>query len=805
MSVKSLILDTFRGHAPDLANPPPNSARAGKNYVLTRHRDVTKGMLGWIELAPGYAKKFDALPANDATIRKISAIAHENIYDLYIPNGSLTVTVVVATYTKTGFFPGNPTVNRCGVWIRPYYNGSSWVDEWRELTEMFIFTIKRLGVSFNDRLYIDDGTYNFKTLDPTGIVFGEDYFKNWTIVYADFGDAENYDLIADSGYVGEWLDDYSLKLVPGHLNTDFSTRTVGTKLVVYRSFLPKELPSSIASHIYGLLSEARISTGNNDADVCLMAGYRNNSFVQGGGNPYTRTTNAVIGGPGVLDIWQYAGVVGIDPTPVPDAGGLEAITWHFKYSLVMDDGSETKLFVAVTEAGGSPPDWTAGGGITLTELSKIKLYIYRSHGAMPVRARYLRLYMCSEREWPYYSRVADYDLRDASIWDNSAIRGAAIFGGMHFYARTDSGVYITGADWTNAGAKAETQIGRAVTDTGVIQFKHATVVGRRAYAVGVNAGGTLFPNHVFATTSSGDGAPQYDVFPQLSTLNIDLEYNDGDECRAVWPYGDRLFVAKRSSIIIVSYDSTSGAFVRDVVTKTDGICSVKTLADFEDVVYWAGYNGIYRYSTRGWQLLNLDWLLEWKAVTTANKEAAIGVFDKANRQYRIAFTHPTLGTIERVFDVDSSEWFAADLTNQPSRFASDTREMKVDFLSGSLIQTFGTGTRHDGTNFSLEYEFNDMVITKQKGVDILFQGVMIEYVSSVPLTVQLYKDGATLGSAATLAASSTRGFVKAPLSARGTRFYLKITATTTADSQSVAIKTVQAIYEEIPGGVSVEV
>jgi len=801
VSVKSLILDTFRGHAPDLANPPPNSARAGKNYVLTRHRDVTKGMLGWIELAPGYAKKFDALPANDATIRKISAIAHENIYDLYIPNGSLTVTVVVATYTKTGFFPGNPTVNRCGVWIRPYYNGSSWVDEWRELTEMFIFEIVSIGTGGDSfKCYIDDGAkYNFPSIDPTGIVFNTNYFKNWTIVYQVFSDGNNYSLVTSSGYDGS-----SYYLSVNHFPSQLGW-SEGGKFIVYRGFIPQELPSTISSHIYGLLSEARITTGNNDGDVCLQIGYRNTSFVQGGAAPYTRTVNEVIAGPGTLNIWQYAGMVGIDPTPVPDAGGLAAMTWHFKYSLVMDDGSETRLFVAVTEAGGSPPDWTAGGGITLTELSKIKLFIYRSHGAMPVRARYLRLYMCSEKEWPVYYWATDYDLRDASIWNYFAIRGAAIFGGMHFYARTDSGVYITGSDWTNVRSRAETQIGRAVTDTGVIQFKHATVVGRRAYAVGVKAGGTLFPNHVFATTQSGDGAPQRDVFPQLSTLNIDLEYGDSDECRAVWPYGDRLFVGKRSSIHIVSYDSMSGAFLADAVTKADGICSVKTLADFEDVIYWAGYNGIYRYSTRGWQLLNLDWLLEWKAVTTANKEAAIGVFDKANRQYRIAFTHSTLGTIERVFDVDSSEWFAADLTNQPSRFALDTREMKVDFLSGSLIQTFGTGTRHDGTNFSVEYEFNDMVITKQKGVDILFHGVMIEYVSSVALTVQLYKDGATLGSAATLAASSTRGFVKAPLSARGTQFYLKITATTTADSQSVAIKTVQAIYEEIPGGVSVEV
>ena len=794
------------------ANPPFNSAQSGKNFVIHRHRDTQNPALGWIEQADGYAKKVfvtggsnpGTLPANDTVIRKISSISHKDIYNLYIPeHGGQNVTIVAATYRKTGYYSGSPTLDRFGIWIRPYWSGAAWVDEWRELTEMYIFTLKRIGSSNNDRLYIDDGTYVFKTIDPAGIVFGADYFKNWTIVYDTFGDAENYDLIIGSGYVGEFADDYSFKLA--HLNTDFSTRTVGTKLLVYRSFLTQELPSTLTSFIYGILSEARLTSGNSATDLVLGVASKTASFIHGGSLAYTRTVDAVIAQPGTLSVWQYAAMLGI--AGVESATGadiLDAGTYYLKKSIVMDDGSETSLADCVTATAGV---WSAGNSIVVGASQKIGVYIFRSPGALPIRARYLRVYM-SDDNVTFYN-VKDYDLRDATLWDGAGLHGSALLGGDHWYAAapysagspvTPTTIFITGLDWADdSGAEAMAQIGRAITDSGVIQFKAAAVVGNTCFAIGVRAGGTLYPNYIFASLQTGDGSPQYDVFGLVANNMLRLEYNDGDELIGVYPAGDRLLAFKHRSVMLVSQGSTGDVivFLADAITKADGLCSLHTIAGFEDVVYWAGYSGIYSFSSQGIRLLNNDWITEWRAVSAANKEAAVAVFDRTNRQYRIAYAG-----IERMLDVDTGEWVLGDPADQPTKFAANQRDGTVDFLSGTLIQTLGLGTRHDGVNFTTTYQFNDLLAAEQGGVNALLIDIKLRYASSVAISAQLYKDGSASGSAFTLPAAATEYIIRAPLSFRPKRIGLALTWTTTADAQSTQIKEVNPHYQIIPGGVT---
>ena len=805
----SPVYKAFLGAKPDLANPPFQSAKSGKNFVIHSHRDPEGRITGWIEIADGYAKKFTVLPAKDETIQKITgtgtagAMVFDNIYNLWVPeHGGQNVTIATAPYKKTGFAAGSPTVDRFGIWIRPYWNGAAWIDAWRELTEMFIFEIRNLGVVVPWRLYIDDATYNFKTVDPTATVFATDYFKDWTIVYDAFGDTENYDIITASGYGAEFdADSYYLELV--HDVADFTTRIVGTKIMVYRSFQTTELPSTLSSAIHGILSEARLTSGNSASDVSLMVGYRGKTFKHTRG-PYAltdhiRTVDQVVADTGVLNIWQYAVLVGIRAEAAA-TDPLDAGTYYVKYSLVLDDANESKLYDAMTEGGAAGLEWstlTAVKTITLAAGEGLRINGLFSYGALPVRGKYIRVWL-SDDDLDYY-RVLDFDLTLAATWGTAdTTRTITTFATLKHQFAASIDTDITKTLWDAAGASAEDQRdGAATTDTGVIQYLQAAVVGRSTYAVGVRKGGTLYPNYGFVSAQSGDGAPMYDLFASTEALTIDLEYNDGDELRGVYPYGDRAIFFKRRAVIEVSRDFSLG-FVRDAITKADGLCSFRTIADFENVIYWAGYNGIYAYSGRGIQLINFDWLETWKAVSTVNKEAAIATFDRVNRQYRIAYA-----SLEWCLDIDSGEWVPADLTNQPTRYAANLRDGTVEFLSGVLIQTLGGGTRHDGTDFTMEYETNDLAAAAQGGLNAIIWRMKLRYTSSVTLSAQLYADGVALGSAVSLpAGTDVDGWVKAPLGSRCKRFSVKITATTTAAAQNVIIKEIIPMYQIIPSGVS---
>ncbi len=807
----SPVLDTFLGYKPDVENPPPNSAKSCKNVAIHRHRQAAQKS-GWIEQAQGYAKKFSALPGND-TLRKITAFTPDKISNLYVSDhGGRNVTILSATYTKTGYATGAPTVARSGIWIRPYWDGAAWIDAWLELTEMFIFEICELGTGGgNRRLYIDDNinTYGFLGKDPTGIVFNATHFKNWTIVYDGFADTQNYDLVSGCGYA--LANQFYLELVPGHLNTDFSNMTVGRKLLVYRCFLTSEMPSALTSHIYGLLSDARITTGNSSSDHLLAIGSRSFSRINasfGGSREFTETFDAMMADPGCPNVWPYAAMVGIsgtDATP-PGYTDLPPATYYLKYSIVFDDGNgnvnESELYDAeTTNPGMAWNTLNVGNSQPVVAGYILMIYIYRSLGALPKRARWLRIYM-SDDDIAYYA-VRDVDFNDATAWDEAGV--CTISGGLvkHWYAGNKNGTlntvkFIDGADWANAGSQAEANRGgMLMTDSGVVQFTSAAVVARTTYAIGVRASGKLLPNTAFATPAAGSGAAMYDTFGQIASRMLLLEYNDGDVLMGLAPLRDRIVMLKSSTAVLVW--SGSDGFHQEVISQADGCCSAEAIAVFDQQAYYPGYYGVYRYGTTGWQLINPDWNEEWKAVALATKRAAVAVIDPVNRQYRLAY-----GTTERIMDLDTGEWTVGALTDQPADFARDTYDKSVDFLSGALIQTLGAGTLHDGAAFDASYETNEFEVSPEPRQNALLSSIAFTYNSSVALSVQIYLDGVAYGSPLTLDASAVDvdPVIGPQLSLRCKRFRFKISCTFTSAAQTLQLKRIKAVYSLIPAGVS---
>ena len=147
-----IVFKDFKGLRTSIGDPAPNSAIGCRNVVRSKK-------LGHLELGIPYEFRFPTEDANlpqsgdleisnylNPAIHKMTNLVFENVHNFYVPDhGGRNITVVVGTYTKTGFFPGSPTVDRSGVFVRPFWDGSAWIDAWRELTEMFIFELTSLG------------------------------------------------------------------------------------------------------------------------------------------------------------------------------------------------------------------------------------------------------------------------------------------------------------------------------------------------------------------------------------------------------------------------------------------------------------------------------------------------------------------------------------------------------------------------------------------------------------------------------------------------------------------------------------
>ena len=313
-------------------NAQGNTLRTGENFRRNR--------AGLLELTDGYSS-VHAFPTPSTSLYKITTLSWKRIGNFYVSDhGGQLISIAVATYRKTGWMQSPPTLDRFGVWIRPYWSGAAWVDEWRELTEMYIFEL-RSKVATN-RLFVDDVTagFNFKGITGYSAVFNTSYFNDWTLMFGtDFtaaGDDENYLAITGSGFDGS---DYFYLDFWGDI-TNLSTRSAGDRITVYRSWANMELPSTIDAWIHRVAQSIRVTSGNNLTDTSIYGGLKTKTW--GWSNP-NGSIDKVIGETGVLNYWRRCWGTYIPVATAEATDPLPAGTYSFKQSLQLDDGNETDL------------------------------------------------------------------------------------------------------------------------------------------------------------------------------------------------------------------------------------------------------------------------------------------------------------------------------------------------------------------------------------------------------------------------------------------------------------------------------
>lgn len=572
-----------------------------------------------------------------------------------------------------------------------------------------------------DQINISEGAapFGFLAADPGGDVFNDEYFKGWTIVYEAYTDAENYDLVTDCGYDGA---KYFLK-VP-HNMAEYPTRGVGDILFLQRSFIPRDLPYDIVSWMTNLLSEIRFTSGNDSLAVSLMV--KNRDFTQ-----VVREMEGLILDTAALEVWKYGAFVAVDTFEFLDTtNGLVAGPYYMKYALRMDDGSTTILYDAFRVTGGSTI--TANNNLTLTIQSQIRFTVYRSLGGLSRRCDRVSIYLSNDN-------VRFYKVKDIDLADVLGISDTRTFPfGVHKTAENPS-FTITVSEWDNSVLVTE-DIGRDADDDGIIRASTLTVIDGRMYAAGVRdaSNDTLYVNKLFAAAIHGDGLFQNDVFPNNALHAINLEYDDGDELVVAAPLSRHICALKRRSIIVLRKDSQLG-FVPISVTKGYGIASALSLAAYDDALYFLDYNAVIRFTLGNITVINPTWREDLHDTPTATLEAAIGILDRKERQYRLQ-----IGDIMYVLDLDTGEWTEHDYDYTPLRFFPNDRTSLPESISGESIFVLGSVALHNGNPVAFQWRTNEYEHTSPSTpgtlFDMLLRRFTIRYDSDVDITLKIYRN-----------------------------------------------------------------
>lgn len=760
----------FMGLQPNLTVPPPNSASDCKNMIRDRVR-------GRLRLSPGYSEKM-ALPfqgGSDAS-HMIQDIVWRDIHEIAVEDhGGANIQIVVGTYTKLDDALENVNEPRWGIWARPYWNGSAWIDAWIELSENYIFSVVESGV-VADRLVLGADV----TLDP--VVFDANKLTDWVLVRSlAHGPEVQFMCIKDSA-----LSIANTRLT---VHVDAVTDGAWTNERVYlmrdvvcridRANALIEFPTSITNPFCeSIQHEARVNSGNSPTDFTMMVGFRKQTLGWTGPrkvidrllceNAFTREVFSPTAHP---PITSTAGL-GTESGNGLDAGTYELETW-----LVLEDGQEI-----------DPLTYIGSLTVNATPDQVIEFTISTTLGWLPIRARYFRVAISKDKS--PYNVVKLLDLKDL-IWTdaNGVITSSTQKIGLQEYTAKD--------------AIVSAQMGRdpVIEGKGIVRYLRAGTFGKQRVVSGIIFDGLSFPNTLYSCVASGDGAIEWDIIPGGEARIIDVEYSDGDSVLLPAILRERIIAFKNKAIVALT-PSGSG-FDRDLMTSGVGICSVEGACVLRDSLYWPDHSGIYMLSFRGYEIINLSWIEEWKAYTAIQRAGTIVSID---RQYgKIIFSVPVgAGCMNYVYDSNDGEWMKEVTLDVPLRFNRGA-VTTVEWLTGvnpgrtSIKVLDFTKVLQGGVTVPFFYKWNNVRNEKGSRWDILANTVYLSYISTVDLTLGVFLDDVLVQSFPLVAGTASQ-IIPFPLASICKKFGFRVSGQAVAENDFVEIVEEGYDFEYIPAG-----
>lgn len=766
----------FIGISSSSRNPPKNSSQICKNFDF---REIT----GDLTSRFGYRRKFTNDNAPNTTTHPIHATALNLssvswlravnfIAEIEGVEQEVTTLIGKGTLTYIGAGGAPTTINIGLFFIRPWYDGTNWVDNWHWLNECYFTDIDNLS---NNTFRINGSLPN-----------SADYFADWVIYNVTDDD---YHQIYDSAYVDATETTVSLACATGSVTHNFANND---RVLVMRNFIPYadllEYYNVGANEIsfHNVLNDLRICFGGYANRLPLMIGHKNKSYAM------ENDAGGLLGGVGIQQISDIDKVI-LTPynsiTENDKAGNLLAS---------FNTNSAFHLAVATTGASNFPPagryffqltalidgyeefvlpfslfDITATTINGLGTLQSSNYYDLNGSQQLTLNPRIfwalfnkritkIRLYVSydsattnqpEEPTAPYYlwkewdligdaSATGDYDLNNFGyLYDQTSN-----------YLKTIT--LVTYTQWKKSGTtELESKLNYAITTDYVRGFDQAVVVDRVCYAINPYVGGERLQNYIAFSPFSGAGVSQYDALQGSNYTNIDT--HDGNTLKGLGVFGNANLAAFKTNTVQKIRGST--AQVADLAFG-HGLDTFRSIVNHGDRLTWCSQYDIMSTNSSIIQNISEGTIRNlFRAIT--GKTSIFATKEEKDNAYRFYDANGTQ------YLLSQRGWSSIETYLDPDDFII-AKDGSLWFMDGGQIYTIGTYYNDiDAINGSqavdlqwksIPFDISLLGESLTQSNRFWVDGIFCKYSSPANLTLKIYLDGSgTAFDTITLSSSST--------------------------------------------------
>ena len=409
----------FRGIAESSRNPAFNEASEILNFDL-------RGKEGDLTSREGYVLKYSypTHPKLDSTENLIV----KNFTITSFDNKEITLLAQKARVTSES----GENLNTLAFWIRPYWNGSTWIDDWKWLNEIQIAKLTAASdLTYNNMVFIQ-GNYNC---------------NNWVIL--------NKTKNQTAKVISSVVDGLNTRINTTLFNSSWE---INDEIILMKTYLPYDFLIELGNVskkdivIHNVLDELRIGFGGKPNRYGLSVGYRKNylNFRDFTFEKHSDITEDVINHFGNVDeiiLSPYSILfdkAGLDLSTTANGSFDETGIYSFKVTGVLDDYSE----ILITDS----LSINVESGKALMFIPKIDLGLFNP------RLTKLKVYIANSSL--VFTFLKEYSLRDSEKRNLDFVCGEE--GNLIF--ALDSAIELH--DKSNAASIADTEEVTGWTDGG---------------------------------------------------------------------------------------------------------------------------------------------------------------------------------------------------------------------------------------------------------------------------------------------------------------------------------------------------
>jgi hypothetical protein len=675
--------------------------------------------------------------------------------------------------------------NNHKLWVGPYWNGSSFTNEWLELTEN-VGSETCGAASTASQIDIASGESGFANYSTT-----DDYYNDWFVYISNISATARVTDYSNDGSNATWT-------VTTNGLTGITASTDTFVLFKYPVIRENDIAAVDDVVRWAVKENTAIGmTGNTSSfgtQYNLWYGYINRTF--GTTNPHAFNdfwldTQQMLAPPSGDEIQtqQFSG-----------AGGMTDATWHIFFAYEYDGDQIGPLSeTAVAQATSAPNDhlritvslpfdanYDSGGPYDLFAFTDTYRPTDYDPSPLSRRVTALRVYLRQSTSSASPTFAGRYVISSSDTSEIDFALGAdGILEEVIEYGEDPTGnTYLQDVGQTNLRPN----------------FKYGTALGSHFLAAAVRTqSGEQQNNDFIASIVDGAGVAATDTFGASNIANLGFYGSKsitgihvlGDEGIDQSPKARAMVFTDDDYYVVQITSGASFAYQLDNIGEKEGLHAPDSLVYAEGNLYGVSRNGFRLFSPRGTKILGEGLKDDFDSLTTPSE--GIGAYYKEERL--IVWTFKT-DTKSYALDLLSGQMIEYDFDATLSWFTAQ-KDGGLLSTDGSKIYEHGTGTDQD-SNYIVPVvktkRFTAQDMGGMRNDEIIFTELLLSYKSNTAITCNFYLDGSasalSWNDASLFAAQATEGEVRIPmpLGSRGKSAEVELTLSDTQKTTNTSFE-----------------